>query len=34
LFAEIQHRMARRPSGLVRRGWGTVLNIARRLPIA
>jgi hypothetical protein len=34
LFAEIQHRMARRPSGLVRRGWGTVLNITRRLPIA
>jgi SAM-dependent methyltransferase len=34
LFTEIQHRLARRPSGLVRRGWGTVLNIARRLPIA
>jgi hypothetical protein len=34
LFTEIQHRLARRPGGLVRRGWGTVLNIARRLPIA
>ena len=34
LFTEIQHRLARRPSRLVRRGWGTVLNIARRLPIA
>jgi SAM-dependent methyltransferase len=33
LFNEIQRRLARRPDGLVRRGWGTVLNIARRLPM-
>jgi SAM-dependent methyltransferase len=32
LFAEIRQRLARRPSGTVRRGWGTVLHIARKRP--
>jgi SAM-dependent methyltransferase len=29
LFAEIRQRLARRPNGQVRRGWGAVLHIAR-----
>ena len=29
LFTEIRQRIALRPSGTVRRGWGTVLHIAR-----
>jgi len=29
LFTEIRQRLARRPSGTVGRGWGTVLHIAR-----
>jgi hypothetical protein len=33
LLTEIRHRLARRPNGLVQRGWGIVLNIARRLPM-
>jgi SAM-dependent methyltransferase len=30
LFSEIRRRIARRPSGTVRRGWGTVLHVARK----
>jgi SAM-dependent methyltransferase len=30
LFTEIRQRVALRPSGKVRRGWGTVLHIARK----
>lgn len=30
LFSEIRRRIARRPSGTVRRGWGCVLHIARK----
>jgi hypothetical protein len=30
LFAEIRQRLTRRPSGTVRRGWGTVLHVARK----
>jgi hypothetical protein len=30
LFAEIRQPLARRPSGTARRGWGTVLHIARK----
>ena len=30
LFSEIRRRVARRPSGTVRRGWGTVLHIAEK----
>lgn len=29
LFGEIRRRLARRPDGRLRRGWGAVLNIAR-----
>ena len=29
LFTEIRRRLAQRPDGLVRRGWGAVLHIAR-----
>jgi SAM-dependent methyltransferase len=29
LFTEIRRRLAQRPEGLVRRGWGAVLHIAR-----
>lgn len=29
LFTEIRQRLARRPSGTVRRGWGTILHIAK-----
>jgi SAM-dependent methyltransferase len=32
LFTKIRQRLARRPSGTVRRGWGTVLHIARVRP--
>jgi hypothetical protein len=32
LFTEIRQRIALRPSGIVRRGWGTVLHIARMRP--
>ena len=31
LFGDIRRRVALRPSGTVRRGWGTVLHIARKL---
>ena len=31
LFGEIRRRVARRPRGTVRRGWGTVLHIARKV---
>ena len=31
LFSEIRRRVALRPGGTVRRGWGTVLHIARKL---
>ena len=30
LFGEIRRRLARRPSGRLRRGWGAVLHVARR----
>jgi SAM-dependent methyltransferase len=30
LYAEIRRRLAARPSGTVRRGWGAVLHVARR----
>jgi len=30
LYGEIRRRLARRPGGSVRRGWGAVLNVARR----
>ena len=30
LFGEIRRRLARRPDGRLRRGWGAVLNVARR----
>ena len=30
LFNEIRRRVERRPSGTVRRGWGTVLHVARK----
>jgi hypothetical protein len=30
LYGEIRRRPARRPDGSVRRGWGTVLHVARR----
>lgn len=30
LFAEIRRRLAQRPSGRLRRGWGSVLHVARR----
>ena len=31
LFTEIRRRLAERPDGLVRRSWGAVLHVARRL---
>lgn len=34
LFTEIRRRLSQRPDGRVRRGWGTVLTIARRRPVA
>ncbi len=34
LFTEIRRRLSERPDGRLRRGWGTVLNIARRRPAA
>lgn len=30
LYGEIRHRLATRPDGRVRRGWGAVLHVARR----
>ena len=30
LYGEIRRRLARRPDQSVRRGWGTVLHVARR----
>jgi SAM-dependent methyltransferase len=33
LFGEIRRRLARRPDGLLRRHWGGVLHIARRLTV-
>jgi SAM-dependent methyltransferase len=30
LFGEIRRRLAKRPDGSVRRGWGTVLHVARK----
>ncbi len=34
LFGEIRTRLAKRPDGKVRRGWGAVLTVARRQPDA
>jgi len=34
LFGEIRRRLAERPDGLVRRHWGAVLHVARRLDRA
>ena len=34
LFTQIRRRLAERPDGRVRRGWGTVLTIAGRRPAA
>jgi SAM-dependent methyltransferase len=31
LYGEIRRRLARRPDGIVRRHWGTVLQVARKL---
>jgi hypothetical protein len=31
LYGEIRRRLGRRPDGAVRRHWGAVLNVARRL---
>lgn len=31
LYRQIRHRLAGRPSGRVRREWGAVLHVARRL---
>jgi hypothetical protein len=31
LYGEIRRRLALRPDGLVRRHWGTVLNVARKI---
>ncbi len=33
LFGEIRRRLARRPDGSVRRHWGAVLHVARRLEV-
>jgi len=33
LYAEIRRRLAARPDGLVRRHWGAVLHIARRVTV-
>jgi hypothetical protein len=30
LYGEIRRRLAQRPDGRLRRGWGAVLNVARR----
>ena len=30
LFGEVRRRLAQRPDGLLRRGWGAVLHVARR----
>lgn len=32
LYGEIRRRLAERPDGLLRRGWGAVLHVARRRP--
>jgi SAM-dependent methyltransferase len=32
LYAEIRRRLSLRPDGLLRRHWGAVLHVARRLP--
>jgi hypothetical protein len=31
LYGEIRRRLAERPDGLLRRHWGSVLQVARRL---
>jgi hypothetical protein len=31
LYGEIRHRLAGQPDGRVRRHWGVVLHVARRL---
>jgi hypothetical protein len=31
LYSEIRHRLAGRPGGRLRRHWGAVLHVARRL---
>jgi hypothetical protein len=31
LYAEIRSRLAERPDGLLRRHWGAVLHVARRV---
>ena len=33
LYGEIRRRLAARPDGRLRRGWGAVLHVARRLPL-
>ena len=30
LYGEIRRRLGERPDGLLRRGWGAVLHVARR----
>jgi hypothetical protein len=30
LFSEVRRRLAQRPDGRLRRGWGAVLHVARR----
>jgi hypothetical protein len=32
LYGEIRRRLAERPDGLLRRGWGAVLHVARARP--
>ena len=34
LYGEIRRRLAQRPDGLLRRGWGAVLNVARRRDLS
>jgi hypothetical protein len=34
LFTEIRRRLSQRADGQVRRGWGAVLTVARRRPVA
>jgi len=34
LYGEIRRRLAERPDGRLRRHWGAVLNVARRLDEA
>jgi hypothetical protein len=34
LYGEIRRRLALRPDGLVRRHWGAVLHVARKIAAA